>query len=349
MDREKKLENLKEHPLEISQYPELHDDTAAVLIALDNCESNLASRIYNYASHRVRTEDVILLSLLSKDGKCLEIIPPNLKVKRLVLVAVNNAGMAILYAPDELLADKEVVLAAVNNDGRLLIFAADELLGDKEVVLAAVNNDGTALEYASVEMRGDKEVVLAAVNNHGRALQYVADELRGDKEVVLAALKKHGRALQYVADELRGDKEVVLAAVNNNGGAFQYASKDLQGDKDLIIRSLRRPHTEAPYNNINMPPSVGDYVMLNFRDRDPNPVVHTVTEIVPPDKVRLNGRGACPIRSLDFIPKQLVFNHPEFGLRLMDRTFTIRGGKRKKHTKRFKKKYSVRKGYRTRR
>jgi len=195
---------------------------------------------------------------------------------------------------------------------------------------------------------------LAAVNNTGNALLFASEELRGDREVVLAALNNRGDYLRIVSVEMRADKEVVLAAVTNDGDAFQYASKELQMDKDVIRISLRRPDMEGQYNNINMPPAVGDYVTIktiNTSEPQSNPVVHTVVQVVPPNHVIINKthNPPSPIKYFNFIPKGQVFNDNGLGLRLRDRTFTIRGGKRKKHTKRFKKKYSMRKGHRVRR
>ena len=191
------------------------------------------------------------------------------------------------------------------------------------------------LKYASPELRADKEVVLAAVKNSGAQLKYASPELRADKEVVLAAVNNTGYALQFASPELRADKEVVLAAVENKDFAIQFASDELKRDKDVIRISMKRPYAEG-YNNINMEPRVGDYVTLAFKSPDPNPLIHRVTEIVPPESVRLNNTNTIYIRSLNFVPEKLVFKDRDFGLRLVDRTFTIRGG-RKKRTKRFKK------------
>ena len=61
----------------------------------------------------------------------------------------------------------EIVLAAVAQDGVALVYASEKLKGDKEVVLAAVRQNGDALGYASEELQIDKEVVLAAVAQNG--------------------------------------------------------------------------------------------------------------------------------------------------------------------------------------
>ncbi len=127
----------------------------------------------------------------------------------------------------------------------------------------------------------------------------------------------------------------MLAAVENKDFAIKFASDELQRDKDVIRISMKRPY-ESGYKNINMKPHVGDYVTIDFKSKDTNPVIHRVTEIVSPEKVRLNNTNPIFIKSLNFIPEKCVFNDRELGLRLVDRTFTIRGGKRKR-TKRFKK------------
>ena len=50
--------------------------------------------------------------------------------------------------------DKEIVLAAVQQDGIALEYAAEELRADKEVVLAAViENRYAALSFAAKELK----------------------------------------------------------------------------------------------------------------------------------------------------------------------------------------------------
>ena len=55
--------------------------------------------------------------------------------------------------------DKEVVLAAVKQNGMALIFASEELKNDKEIVLAAVKQDEEAFLYASKEIRSKVKVL----------------------------------------------------------------------------------------------------------------------------------------------------------------------------------------------
>ena len=49
--------------------------------------------------------------------------------------------------------DKEVVLKAVTQNGMSLVYASDDLQNDKEVVLQAVAQNGKSLQFASEELQ----------------------------------------------------------------------------------------------------------------------------------------------------------------------------------------------------
>ena len=123
--------------------------------------------------------------------------------KAFMLTAVQQNGMALQYASEQLKSDRDVVLAAIRKNSWALEFASEQLKGDKDVVLAAVQQDGWALEFASEQLKGDKDVVLAAVQQNGLALQYASEQLKGDRAVVLAAIQQDGRALEYASEQLR--------------------------------------------------------------------------------------------------------------------------------------------------
>ena len=55
-------------------------------------------------------------------------------------------------------------MAAVNNDGMGLHHASDELKANKEVVMAAVKNKSDALDDASDSLKKDPEI-LALIDN----------------------------------------------------------------------------------------------------------------------------------------------------------------------------------------
>jgi hypothetical protein len=89
------------------------------------------------------------------------------------------------------------VLAAVNQFGLSLFYASEELKSDKEVVLAAVKQNGNALLYASDDIKSDKEVMLEAVIQDENALYFVSDDLKSDKDVVFAAASQDLYAIRH--------------------------------------------------------------------------------------------------------------------------------------------------------
>ena len=185
-------------------------------------------------------EKINVLAAIVKDGRfALMYASQELRAdKEVVLAAVTQNGDALGYASDEPRADKEVVLAAVARNAGALKFASPELHADRDVVLTAVARNGHALMYASPELRADRDVVLAAVALSRDALGYASRMLRADKEVVLAAVAQDGTALEYASDELRADKEVMLAAVAENGDALVHAPPELRADKEVVLAAV---------------------------------------------------------------------------------------------------------------
>jgi hypothetical protein len=134
--------------------------------------------------------------------------------------------------------------------------------------------------------------MLAVVKKRGVYLRYAPQILRGDKEVVMVAVQT-GDALQFASPEMQADKEVVLAAIQISPASFQFASTKLRRDKDIIRTLMKRDYAaEGHYNNIHMVPVVGDYVTLVLKERQSNPVVHRVSNILPDGRVQLNNVGS---------------------------------------------------------
>ena len=65
------------------------------------------------------------------------------------------------------LMDHQYWLKRVENRGVHLQYASEDIRGDKTIVLAAVQQFGSSLEYATAEMQNNKEVVVASKNTVG--------------------------------------------------------------------------------------------------------------------------------------------------------------------------------------
>lgn len=53
----------------------------------------------------------------------------------------------------------------IENNGLALKYASNELKNDKKIVLLAIKNNGNALKYASEELQKDPEIIKIAKNN----------------------------------------------------------------------------------------------------------------------------------------------------------------------------------------
>jgi hypothetical protein len=143
---------------------------------------------------------------------------------------VQKHGAVLVYAPEELKADREIVLAAVQNHGRALQFASQELKADREIVLAAVQNHGAALEYASEELKDDPFVKALArrdveftceyLENLGRLRPTVASELEALADKIVEIVKYFPELEQEAQDA-----SAQVEDPRNDNGTYSLAHK----------------------------------------------------------------------------------------------------------------------------
>ncbi|OLP99122.1 hypothetical protein AK812_SmicGene18349 [Symbiodinium microadriaticum] len=72
---------------------------------------------------------------------------------------IEKAWWKLDLAPDKFSRDREVVMTALNQDGLALRHASEELRNDWYLVAQAVCRDGEALQFASPELRADGRLV----------------------------------------------------------------------------------------------------------------------------------------------------------------------------------------------
>ena len=180
----------------------------------------------------------------------------------MLLTAVQQQGMLLELASDQLKADREVVLAAVRADGKALQLADSQLRKDpvvlrsaarrwwnfdwsilvplncdKSALLAAVELDWHAMEYAG-ELKADLEVLCAAVRQSPLAMRWAS--CTDDKDEMLQVVQIRGAALQFASERLRDDLDVALAAVQQDSGSLQFASERLRTHPELLAASRWR-------------------------------------------------------------------------------------------------------------
>lgn len=145
-----------------------------------------------------------------------------------VVLAGPFACSVLAGAPKSIKGDHAVLLVAVQQNGLALQLAAEHLRCDRDLVLAAVTQSGWALRFAAEHLNHDRDIVLTAVRQNGLALGNVPQMLREDRELVMEAVRQDGHSLQFAGAALRADREVVAAAVAQTQSAWQFASPEVQ-------------------------------------------------------------------------------------------------------------------------
>ena len=163
-----------------------------------------------------------------------------LKRKRdFILRLLAKQGLALFATPD-FHSDPEIVVTAVKQRGIALMFASNPIKDNYDIALAAVKQCGFAVYAVSDTLKENLEIALAAVGQNGRALQCIDESwfsVEDYRKIVTAAVKNDGYALRY-AQNLQKDKDIVKLAVRRGGFPFKYAHDDLKHDKDFILEIL---------------------------------------------------------------------------------------------------------------
>lgn len=120
------------------------------------------------------------------------------------------------------LHNRESLLVVVNQNGLAIRNASDELRNDPEVVLSAIRNDTKANQYVvGSKLFSNVDFMREVVKYTEEALQYASEILQNDYEIVQRSVQYNGKSLLYASNELKKDRDIVLKAIEQNGDAFE--------------------------------------------------------------------------------------------------------------------------------
>lgn len=125
------------------------------------------------------------------------------------LQLVEHSGILLHLASHEFKKNSQIVLAAIKENHLAIVFADKSLYLDKDIMLTAINYNGFSLQFTSPELRDDYDIVLKAVSNNGDALAYVSERLFNNITIVLSAIKSSISCL-YFANEIFQNDYVIL-------------------------------------------------------------------------------------------------------------------------------------------
>ena len=225
--------------------------------------------------------ELILYSVTRFDiGDMLDYVTQDIKNNYdIVLMSVNNYGLALQYASKDMKNNKNIVLAAVNSVGIALQYASDTMKNDVDIVMAAVSNDSNSLEFASVDMKNNYDVILAVIKDDKiHALKYAGGTIKNDKAIMLMAVIKFGFLLKYVSKNLKNDKDIVLAAVTNEGTSLRYASENMKDDIDIVLAAVANTGISLKYASENMKNNY--FVVVTASENNSNALKYASNDIV---------------------------------------------------------------------
>lgn len=179
-----------------------------------------------------------VIDIVSKNGAELgNFSPATFEDRDIVMAAVKNMGIALMFAAPRLKKDREIVLTAMQNNGGSVFGDIDidpAFYDDKAIVIAALSSSGTHLSHASARLKNDLQVVLTAVKQDGEALNHASTDMKINQEVVLAAVTQKGSALAYAHPSMADNEQIVSAAVKNDSRMVFHASARLKKNKNIL-------------------------------------------------------------------------------------------------------------------
>jgi hypothetical protein len=128
----------------------------------------------------------------------------------------------------------------LEQDGLAIRFASDEIKNNERLCKIAADNDGNSIEYMSISIKNNKNVCKLAVANNGMSLKFMSDAMKNDEDVCKIAAKSNGCALQFMSETIKENDEICKIAIKNNKNAIQFASDTLKTNKEFCRSILKQ-------------------------------------------------------------------------------------------------------------
>ena len=122
---------------------------------------------------------MVVVSALQQNGLAIDCVDPSILVD------------ALLYAPEDVCADRSFMLSVVQQNGMLLQFASGELCNSQDIVLQAIQQNGMALQFASPRVRANRRIVQIAVQQNRMALEFA------DPSIIAEVVRQHESGMAY--------------------------------------------------------------------------------------------------------------------------------------------------------
>lgn len=210
-NREILLYGLQQCKWSISRVPSMYfNDKEVMLEIVKHCGSSL-----KYASAELCDDAYMVTTAVRNSEEALKYASARLKrdVSFLKKIVTIN-GLAIMYVSPEDQTYK-LVSIAVEQDGKALLYCRN-WRDNLEIVKKALITDGSNLQYATERHKNNKQLILEALKNASNVNLVVSGigYLQNDKEIMLEAVRKQKSAIKYVSTLLREDPDIQTALKN---------------------------------------------------------------------------------------------------------------------------------------
>lgn len=194
----------------------------------------------------LRSED-FLKNALKLNGMILEHVHKKDLTEDLIMMALNQNGLAIQFLPKAIRhEDKYVKVAILSNPTCLSEGKIRGVANDLEYInLALVHKNWNGYK----RMYSFSSIIKGTYLRHNIAgvCDFPIDSrTKGDvlknKELAMKAVRIDPSCLQYFNQTIKKDKDVVLEAIKGNGIVLYYANKMYLEDIDLIMIAMKTYH-----------------------------------------------------------------------------------------------------------
>ena len=229
MERYILIDTLKQHPLELANFPEAQDDEELVRIAVK--KNGLALQ---FASARLQGDFETVLLAVKKNGTSLEFALDSLKENsEIAMAAVKSDGKAYAYIASELQNDLQLVIEATRTADTIIELIPEEFLSNKDVAWNLIKQDPCLIGWFQDWVSKDIDLLKAAAKASSDACMYMPEEIWSDKAIVMELVSVDAYIVNYSNIM---DKDIALAAMRgiNSSWAFRELPEELQKDSDVL-------------------------------------------------------------------------------------------------------------------
>jgi hypothetical protein len=169
--------------------------------------------------------------------------------KELVITIVEWDWEDLQYCSARLRDDFDVVMAALSDYGIALLWASDRLKDNDEIVKYAIRRRVYAYEYASKRLQENPEIVELAMKQNPYVYPYIPKSFQADFDYAMAAVKEDWTNYKKVVKNIKGlnkNREIIKAALEQSDEVLNWIPDKVKKYYAFAIDARALPQEETP-------------------------------------------------------------------------------------------------------